>query len=131
MAKPTASSIPEYFGQGGRLAMSAAEALVQSAYKHDCSDADILLPGLHEADIAHAIALGEAGVVPKKVVPVLLKGLLELRDIPFAEFPIRPALGDVYNSKDALLKQKEQLAMAVEAGKQAYRDTVNDGSPSL
>ena len=34
-------------------------------------------------------------------------------------------------SKDALVKQKEQLAMAVEAGKQAYRDTVNDNSPVL
>ena len=29
-------------------------------------------------------------------------------------------------SKDALARQKEQLAMAVEAGKQAYRDTVSD-----
>lgn len=106
MGKPTASHIPEYFGQGGRLSMSAAEALIQSAYKHDCNDADILLPGLHEADIAHAIALAEAGIIPAAIVPVLLKGLLELRDIPFAEFPIRPALGDVYNSKDALLKQR-------------------------
>jgi len=34
-------------------------------------------------------------------------------------------------SKDALVKQKEQLAMAVEAGKQAYRDTVSDNSPVL
>src|SRR5260370_41345729 len=30
--------------------------------------------------------------------------------------------------KDALLKQTEQLAMAVEAGKRAYRGTVNGGA---
>ena len=106
MAKATASRIPDYFGEGGRLATSAADALVQSAYAHDCRDADILLPGLHEADIAHAIALAEAGVIPKKVVPVLLRGLLALRAIPVEKFPIRPELGDVYNSKDALLKQR-------------------------
>jgi gas vesicle protein len=29
-------------------------------------------------------------------------------------------------SKDAIARQKEQLAMAVEAGKQAYRDTVSE-----
>ena len=106
MAKPTPGHIPEYFGHGGRLSLSAAEALIQSAYAHDCRDADILLPGLHEADIAHAIALTEAGIIPRKVVPVLLKGLLELRVIPVSDFPIRPALGDVYNSKDALLKKR-------------------------
>ena len=31
-------------------------------------------------------------------------------------------------SKDAIARQKEQLAMAVEAGKQAYRESVDDGS---
>lgn len=106
MPKAAASRIPEYFGEGGRLARSAAGALVHSAYAHDCRDADILLPGLHEADLAHAIALAEAGVIPKKVVPVLMRGLLALRAVPPAEFPIRPELGDVYNSKDALLKQR-------------------------
>jgi argininosuccinate lyase len=125
VAKPTGSRIPDYFGQGGRLAMSAAEALVESAYKHDCNDADVLLPGLHEADIAHAIALGEAGVIPKKVLPVLLRGLLELRDIPLREFPIRPALGDVYNSKDALLKERiGDAAGWVHAGR-PRREAVN------
>src|SRR5258708_693718 len=34
-------------------------------------------------------------------------------------------------SKDAIARQKEQLAMAVEAGKQAYRESVDDGSPVL
>jgi argininosuccinate lyase len=106
VAKPTPSRIPDYYGQGGRLAASAADALVRSAYAHDCADADVLLPGLHEADLAHAIALAEAGVVPKRVAAVLLRGLLDLRDVPVADFPIRPELGDVYNSKDAALKKR-------------------------
>ncbi|MBI1791749.1 MAG: YtxH domain-containing protein [Acidobacteria bacterium] len=32
----------------------------------------------------------------------------------------------IERSKDALLRQKDQLAMAVEAGKQAYRESVSE-----
>lgn len=120
-------SIPAYFGEGGRLAQSAADALIDSAYKHDCADADVLLPGLHEADLAHAIALTECGVIPAEVAPQLLKGLLDLRAIPIAEFPIRPALGDVYNSKEALLKERlGAVAGWIHAGR-ARREAVNVG----
>jgi gas vesicle protein len=37
----------------------------------------------------------------------------------------------VDRSKEALGRQRDQLAMAVEAGKQAYRDSVGDGAPNL
>lgn len=118
-------SIPAYFGEGGRLARSAAGALIDSAYKHDCADADVLLPGLHDADLAHAIALTECGVIPADVAPALLRGLLELKAIPFAEFPIRPELGDVYNSKEALLKERlGAVAGWIHAGR-PRREAVN------
>jgi gas vesicle protein len=40
---------------------------------------------------------------------------------------IRESATDLIDrSKDALARQKEQLAMAVEAGKQAYRDSVSE-----
>jgi len=42
---------------------------------------------------------------------------------------LRESAADLIDrSKDAISRQKDQLAMAVEAGKQAYRETVNDGS---
>ena len=45
---------------------------------------------------------------------------------------LRESASDLIDrSKDAIARQKEQLAMAVEAGKQAYRESVDDGSPSL
>ena len=45
---------------------------------------------------------------------------------------LRESAGDLIDrSKDAISRQKDQLAMAVEAGKQAYRDSVDDGSPVL
>jgi len=45
---------------------------------------------------------------------------------------LRESASDLIDrSKEAIARQKEQLAMAVEAGKQAYRESVDDGSPSL
>ena len=45
---------------------------------------------------------------------------------------LRESASDLIDrSKDAITRQKEQLAMAVEAGKQAYRESVDDGSPIL
>ena len=45
---------------------------------------------------------------------------------------IRESASDLIDrSKEAISRQKEQLAMAVEAGKQAYRESVDDGSPAL
>jgi gas vesicle protein len=45
---------------------------------------------------------------------------------------LRESASDLIDrSKDAITRQKEQLAMAVEAGKQAYRESVGDNSPVL
>jgi gas vesicle protein len=45
---------------------------------------------------------------------------------------LRDSASDLIDrSKEAISRQKEQLAMAVEAGKQAYRESVDDGSPAL
>ena len=45
---------------------------------------------------------------------------------------IRESAADLIDrSKDAITRQKEQLAMAVEAGKQAYRESVSDNTPAL
>jgi gas vesicle protein len=45
---------------------------------------------------------------------------------------LRESASDLIDrSKEAIARQKEQLAMAVEAGKQAYRESVDDGSPVL
>ena len=45
---------------------------------------------------------------------------------------LRESASDLIDrSKDAITRQKDQLAMAVEAGKQAYRESVDDGSPIL
>jgi argininosuccinate lyase len=98
--------MPDYYGKGGRLTASPQRTLVESAYTHDCEDAEILLRGMHKADIAYAIMLIEEGIIPSGVGSELLGGLLELEQIPDSEFPIDPVHGDVYNNKDAELKKR-------------------------
>jgi len=45
---------------------------------------------------------------------------------------LRESAADLIDrSKDAIARQKDQLTMAVEAGKQAYRESVSDGTPTL
>lgn len=101
---PGGGELPAYFGQGGRLKKAAHPALVASAYRHECSDAEILLPWLHDADLAHLVALLQAGVVPEPAGGRLMTALLRLRDGE-ARVAVQPALGDLYNSRDAALRE--------------------------
>lgn len=120
-----AKKIPDYYGQGGRLKKDAHPLLVDSAYKHDSSQADILLEGMHYADLAHAIILTEGGIIPKPQAKKLMKALLRAQKIAWQDFPIRPELGDVYNSKDAYLKAEiGDVAGWIHAGR-PRREAVN------
>ena len=115
----------DYYGDGGRLSSTPKDTLIQTAYTHDCNDADILLPGLHKADLAYALMLIEEKIIPRDIGINLLKGLRKLENIPVDEFPIDPANGDVYNSKDlALKKEISDAAGWLHIGR-ARREAVN------
>lgn len=94
----------DYYGDGGRLSGEPDEILIKTAYAHDSADANILLTGLHKADLAHATMLIEQGIIPEDEGVRLLEGLLSIEAIPSSIFPIDPKNGDVYNSKDIYLK---------------------------
>ena len=95
-----------YLGAGGRLAGGPAGELVEAAYAHELRAAPRLAYDLSLSDIAHAVALAEAGAVPPDTARALLRGLLELHEIPVAEFPWQPALGDAFNSREAELVRR-------------------------
>jgi len=96
--------IPDYYGKGGRLKKEAHHALIETAYRHDLSDRETLTPFLHDADLAHAIALTEAEVIPNGNGKVLLQGLLQLEKDKGGFFDVDEKLGDLYNSKDKALR---------------------------
>jgi argininosuccinate lyase len=95
-----------YLGAGGRLAGGPAEELVEAAYAHELRAAPRLAYDLSLSDIAHAVALTEGGALPAETARALLTGLLELHQIPVAEFPWQPALGDAFNSREAELVRR-------------------------
>ena len=66
-------------GEGGRLREPPAPELVAAAFRTELADAPILHRGLGQADLAHVIALAEAGI-PVEVVKKLQEGHPNLID---------------------------------------------------
>jgi argininosuccinate lyase len=95
-----------YLGAGGRLAGGPADELVEAAYAHELRAAPRLAYDLSLSDIAHAVALAEGGAVTVDTARTLIGGLLELHEIPVAEFPWQAALGDAFNSREAELVRR-------------------------
>lgn len=114
-----------HFGKGGRLGAAAEDALVQSAYRHDCADADILLRGLNVADMAHAVALLEADVLPQDAAKPLFAALAATSQLPDDAITVDERLGDVYNCREAYLKgEYGDISGWLNAGR-ARREAVN------
>jgi argininosuccinate lyase len=96
----------EELGRGERLRGGAAEELVAAAYAAESAHGARLARGLSLADLAHAVALVEGGGVAGDEARSLLRGLLELHEIPGEEFPWDPALGDAFNAREAELERR-------------------------
>jgi argininosuccinate lyase len=96
----------EELGRGGRLRGSAAGELVTAAFAAESAHGPRLAYGLSLADLAHAVALVEGGDLAGGDAKALLRGLLELHEIPGDEFPWDPALGDAFNAREAELERR-------------------------
>ena len=101
-----------YLGAGGRLEGGPAPELVAGAYSHEIDAAPRLAPWLSLADLAHAVALAEAGAIPAGDARALLGGLLDLDAAGPGALPWRPELGDAFNSREAALTERVGPAAA-------------------
>jgi argininosuccinate lyase len=110
MADPGADRRLTAIGLGGRLLEGAASELVDSAGRLEAADAAVLEPGLQAGDLAHAIVLIESGVLPPAVGGRLLELLLVLGDVPLAERPADPCLGDGFANREAWLADRDPEA---------------------
>jgi argininosuccinate lyase len=97
-------------GEGARLKEGPAPELMQSSFRLEINDAGILWTGLSLADLAHVIMLREVGVVPDPEGARLLKLLLELHQLPLADFPLNLALEDAYSNREAWVRQRDEAA---------------------
>ncbi|HEY2327076.1 MAG TPA: lyase family protein [Gaiellaceae bacterium] len=96
----------EELGRGGRLRGAAADELVAAAFAAEAAHGPRLAKGLSLADLAHVVALVEGGDLRGDDAQALLRGLLELHEIPGDEFPWNASLGDAFNSREAELERR-------------------------
>jgi len=109
MSKPILDGVRGQ-GEGARLKEGPAPELMQSSFRLEINDASILWTGLSLADLAHVIMLREADVISAPEGDRLLQLLLELHQLPLAEFPMNLALEDVYSNREAWLRQRDEAA---------------------
>jgi argininosuccinate lyase len=99
--------LPEgYLGAEGRISSGPAPELVDAGYALELADAPLLHHGLGLADLAHVLALHEAGVLSAAHSAVLVPALLEILDTPAEAFPYDPTYGDAYNSRERELERR-------------------------
>ena len=95
---------PEYLGLGGRVGSGPAPELVEAGFTLEMAEAPWLHDGFALADLAHILALLEAGVVGPDVGAALLAAVLEMAAIPADRFPYDAASGDPWNSRELVLE---------------------------
>ena len=109
MSKPLLDGVRGQ-GEGSRLKEGPAPELMQSSFRLEINDAAILWRGLSLADLAHVIMLREVGVIPASEGNRLLQLLLELHQLPLAEFSMNLALEDVYSNREAWIRHRDEAA---------------------
>jgi len=80
---------------------------MRASFALEIADAPILHAGLSLADLAHVLLLRDARIVPAKDANRLLELLLELHEVALEDFPLDPALEDVYSNREAWLKKRD------------------------
>ena len=101
MAEPLSN-----LGRSARLAGGAADELIAAGHQAEIADGIRLATALSLSDIAHAVVLVERGALSKERGARLLSGLLELHEIPPADFPWDPTRGDAFNSREHELRRR-------------------------
>ncbi|HET8953640.1 MAG TPA: hypothetical protein VFN44_24170, partial [Solirubrobacteraceae bacterium] len=98
------SEPPEgYLGAGSRIRRGPAPELVEAGFALELADAPLLHRGFGLADLAHAIVLGEGGVIPAADLRALLGALLDLLD---GDVPADASYGDLANVRERQLTQR-------------------------
>ena len=128
---------PGYLGAEARVRSGPAPELVAAGYELELADAPLLHRGIGLADLAHVLALSEAGVIPAADARALLGALLELHETGPAIDDAR--YGDLANVRERELERRVGTAAGWlnagrprrEAGRIAFRIALRERLLSL
>ncbi len=101
---------------GARLERGPSERLIQAAFKRELDDQAELFEAMSWVDLAHTLAMMEAGIVPRDAGRDLLAALLELHERP-ADFTLDPSRGDLYTNREAWLATQTGAGTWLGAGR--------------
>lgn len=87
-----------------RLADTPSELMRSATFGYELSTYPNLWHWLSVADMAHVVALAEAGVIERAAARELLLGLLGSHDQPMP--PLDPGKGDLYSNRHAWLRER-------------------------
>lgn len=91
-------------GVGQRLSKDPSALLANVAFQHELDAARYLWRGLSMADLAHAIALDEVGLIPDSARSILFSALTSLHDEDLSSINLDPNVGDIYNNRDLCIQ---------------------------
>ena len=90
----------------GRFTKGSAPELVNSGFRMEVNDSELLYNGMSLADLAHAIMLIEIDLIPQDARCALISALLEMHSLPEDEIDFKNDLVDVYTNRTEMLYQR-------------------------
>lgn len=101
---------------GARLEHGPSERLIGTAFRKELEDQAGLSEAMGWADLAHTLAMMEAGIVPPEAGRELIAALLKLHEQP-ADFVPDPSCGDLYTNREAWLAGETGAGVWLGAGR--------------
>jgi len=90
----------------GLFTKGPAPELVNSGFRMEVNDSELLYNGMSLADLAHAIMLIEIDLIPQDARCALISALLEMHSLPKDEIDFKNDLVDVYTNRTEMLYQR-------------------------
>jgi argininosuccinate lyase len=106
---PAGSAANRVLEVGSRLAAAPSARLVKTVFRRELADQAGLFVSLGLTDLAHTLAMIEAGVIPAAEGGELLGALLTLQTQP-EDFCVDPDRGDLYTNREAWLAGRTSAA---------------------
>jgi argininosuccinate lyase len=95
-----------YSPEAGPSREPPAPELVEAGFAFEIAEAPLFHRPMGLADLAHALVLREAGIVPPEPAGRLIAVLLDAYEQPAEQFPYDPDFGEIYNCRERYFAER-------------------------